>query len=675
MLRRSGARGSGDRRIHMNPESSIKDGSVHISSAVRSKNGDMEDVLMITSTLIINELREKASLVEKAGDSYFAYATHDTGEKFRPGDSGTPFFGTGDNKKKIAVHSGIRAAAGPSGCTNEHLRILFDIEEDTRLLRRLSRLVALQKPNGRVRGLVLGDVFRRLVARTLAQQLAARFQAACMPFQYALSTRAGAESLARALRVGTELAPRATVLSVDGVGAYDHAMLAGLLQHDSLHGLLPYARQFYGRQSESFSFASLQRLWGAPKLPDRLPRTYAARVDAARVRGPGLEAFTELIEDEDHEGHRLPPDPKSLVLHETYSSGVRWRPKDASSTTATASVALRDTGILLLSTLKLQGCFGTPDPWTYSITPTGETLIATTPVIYLQQVHFGTDDGRFVALHQQNGTEQWIHKTGGRIRSSPTVFENILYFGSDDGYLYALNARGGKEMWRFQANGSVSSTPTVNDRLNRLFFGADNGVMYGLHIQAGQLEWSYQTGGPISSSVAMSQNIRQDQIYFGSDDGFVYALRESDGLLMWRFDTSGPVRTTAAVDHDLVLVGSGSGKFYGIQERGGVEVWHFDAKAAIYTSAAVHRGFVFFGCDNGMMYALQETTGEKVWEYNSFSQIRSSIAPAIDAGLIYFGTETRRPSAERAEFGGVRRQRVNDTVHGEVSLCSRANQR
>ena len=39
-------------------------------------------------------------------------------------------------------------------------------------------------------------------------------------------------------------------------------------------------------------------------------------------------------------------------------------------------------------------------------------------------------------------------------------------------------------------------------------------------------------------------------------------------------------------------------------------------------------------------------------------------APAIDAGLIYFGTETRRPSAERAEFGGVRRQRVNDTVHG-----------
>ena len=128
------------------------------------------------------------------------------------------------------------AAAGPTGCTNEHLRVLLDNEEDTRLLYQaaqmlaaaslpppildalaLGHLVALQKPNGRVRGLVVGDVFRRLVARTLAQQFAARFQEAFLPFQYALSTRAGAESVARALRVGTELDPRATALIGLGV--------------------------------------------------------------------------------------------------------------------------------------------------------------------------------------------------------------------------------------------------------------------------------------------------------------------------------------------------------------------------------------------------------------------------------------------------------------------------
>ncbi len=48
---------------------------------------------------------------------------------------------------------------------------------------RLGRLVALRKPNGRVRGIVTGDVFRRMVARTIAQQLAPTFEAACAPFQ------------------------------------------------------------------------------------------------------------------------------------------------------------------------------------------------------------------------------------------------------------------------------------------------------------------------------------------------------------------------------------------------------------------------------------------------------------------------------------------------------------
>ena len=81
------------------------------------------------------------------------------------------------------------ATAGPSGCTNEHLRVLMDEEatvvllghaadslagakvpEDVADALRLGRMVALTKPAGGVRGLTLGDVFRRLVARTLAQK-------------------------------------------------------------------------------------------------------------------------------------------------------------------------------------------------------------------------------------------------------------------------------------------------------------------------------------------------------------------------------------------------------------------------------------------------------------------------------------------------------------------------
>ena len=98
----------------------------------------------------------------------------------------------------------------------------------------MGRLTALQKPNGGVRGIVAGDVFRRLVARFIAQQFGPAIERATSPFQYALSTREGTECIAHAIQALTDLDPSATVLSIDGIGAFDlvshQAMLQGLLR-------------------------------------------------------------------------------------------------------------------------------------------------------------------------------------------------------------------------------------------------------------------------------------------------------------------------------------------------------------------------------------------------------------------------------------------------------------
>ena len=85
------------------------------------------------------------------------------------------------------------AVGGPSSMMGEHLRILLDCERASHALYeaavglaradvpreildtlRLGRLTALKKPNGGVRGIVAGDILRRLVARTMAQQYAVR---------------------------------------------------------------------------------------------------------------------------------------------------------------------------------------------------------------------------------------------------------------------------------------------------------------------------------------------------------------------------------------------------------------------------------------------------------------------------------------------------------------------
>ena len=66
---------------------------------------------------------------------------------------------------------------------------------------RMGRMTALHKTNGGVRGIVVGDVVRRLVARTVAQQLGPSVvEAAIAPFQCARSTRAGSECISHVIQ-------------------------------------------------------------------------------------------------------------------------------------------------------------------------------------------------------------------------------------------------------------------------------------------------------------------------------------------------------------------------------------------------------------------------------------------------------------------------------------------
>ena len=77
-------------------------------------------------------------------------------------------------------------------------------------------------------------------------------------------TRAGTDCVGHAVRAMTDLNPRTTVLSIDGVGAYDHvfrsSMLSKLYEVESLRGLLPFVR---GVHSQPSTYYWQDRGWGA----------------------------------------------------------------------------------------------------------------------------------------------------------------------------------------------------------------------------------------------------------------------------------------------------------------------------------------------------------------------------------------------------------------------------
>ena len=126
------------------------------------------------------------------------------------------------------------AAPGPSGFTAEILRLVLDDEVTsqhfvavaTRLAKAdiphqvsqaigLGRVVALQKP-------------RHCHRRPSADWFPGAW--ACMPHQFALSTRAGTEAIVHAFTSATEAHPNHTILSVDGIGAYDTISRTSMLE-------------------------------------------------------------------------------------------------------------------------------------------------------------------------------------------------------------------------------------------------------------------------------------------------------------------------------------------------------------------------------------------------------------------------------------------------------------
>ena len=175
-----------------------------------------------------------------------------------------------------------------------------------------ARLTALQKPRGGVRGIATGATFRRLVARTLAKQFAEEVESACAPYQFAMSTRAGTDCVGHAVRAITDGSETATVLSIDGVGAYDHihreAMLGKLQTLPQASRMLPFVRLAYAQPSqyewvdESGAVRMIHQGEGGEQGHPLMPLLFSlgihdalARVDAQLREGEHLFAFLDDV--------------------------------------------------------------------------------------------------------------------------------------------------------------------------------------------------------------------------------------------------------------------------------------------------------------------------------------------------------------------------------------------
>ena len=68
-----------------------------------------------------------------------------------------------------------------------------------------------------------------LVAKTRARQFKEQFRAGIAPANFCLAKRSGTDALVHMVRCMMEADPHCTLVSIDGVGAYDHVGRARML--------------------------------------------------------------------------------------------------------------------------------------------------------------------------------------------------------------------------------------------------------------------------------------------------------------------------------------------------------------------------------------------------------------------------------------------------------------
>ena len=117
---------------------------------------------------------------------------------------------------------------------------------------RLGRMTALHKPSGGVRGIVVADTFRRAGVQSSCATNC-RISGAGHLTVPVCSVHSFWNRVCRTCHTSPHR-PDSTVLSVDGIGAFDlvsrEAMLSGLRSMEGGDTLLPFVSQFYGQPSQ-----------------------------------------------------------------------------------------------------------------------------------------------------------------------------------------------------------------------------------------------------------------------------------------------------------------------------------------------------------------------------------------------------------------------------------------
>lgn len=205
--------------------------------------------------------------------------------------------------------------------------------------------------------------------------------------------------------------------------------------------------------------------------------------------------------------------------------------------------------------------------------------VLTTPSIVGDLVVVRTQDGRVYGLDASDGQRRWVYDEGAvpllslRGNGGLLVVNGVVFFGSDDGKLVALRQDNGAKLWEQKLASGEGRTEI--DRLddadgsvlldgNTLYAAAYHGNLMAVDGPTGRPLWAHA----FSTYTALASDDKA--IFAVDDDSTVWAFDKSAGADMWKNDSlkyrwlTGP-----AVQGAYVVVGDSEGYVHWLQVSDG----------------------------------------------------------------------------------------------------------
>lgn len=196
-------------------------------------------------------------------------------------------------------------------------------------------------------------------------------------------------------------------------------------------------------------------------------------------------------------------------------------------------------------------------------------FVETKPLVYGNQVLFGSWANHFYALNAGSGAGNWVwtNPTDNRMFSPaacwPVAVDQKVYIVSPDRQMRALHTSNGAIYWQnMDSLNLVRESMGISQDSSRIYAKTMQGHLIAINAQAAAREILWQSPVEMGYEICPSPiNEYGNTVYVAGQSGVVYAFSASDGSLRWKHKFSNClVNTVHPVNGNTVLASSMDGR-------------------------------------------------------------------------------------------------------------------